>query len=134
METTLLVRRFAVSSKARLTIGVSTGPWTRRSLARIISSIEGNLSPIASSQMTVRGVPRTGFWNGASTLKQCFVFPKNGSKYYLKYTFLAFPVLGILVLGTPLMTVNSNRSEERDGVTTEISKADRCYFSHVLVD
>ena len=29
-------------------------------------------------------------------------FAKNGSKYYLKYTFLAFPVLGILGLGTPL--------------------------------
>ena len=44
-----------------------------------------------------------GFWNGASTLKQYFVLPKNGSKYYLKYTFLAFPVLGILGLGTPLL-------------------------------
>ena len=37
------------------------------------------------------------------TLKQYFVLPKNGSKYYLKYTFLAFSVLGILGLGTPLV-------------------------------
>ena len=50
-----------------------------------------------------RGVPGTGFWNGASTLKQYFVLSKNGSKYYLKYTFLAFPVLGSLGLGTPLV-------------------------------
>ena len=50
-----------------------------------------------------RDVPRTGFWNGASTLKQYFVLPKNGSKYYRKYTFLAFPVLGILGLGTALV-------------------------------
>ena len=45
-----------------------------------------------------------GFWNGASTLKQCFVLPKNGSKYYLKYTFWAFAVLVILCLGTPLFS------------------------------
>ena len=45
----------------------------------------------------------TGFGNGTSSLKQCFVLPKNGSKYYLKYTFLAFPVLGILGLGTSLV-------------------------------
>ena len=43
-----------------------------------------------------------GFWNDASTLKQYFVLPRNGSKYHLKYTFLAFPALGILGLGTPL--------------------------------
>ena len=43
------------------------------------------------------------FWNDASTLKQYFVLPKNGSKDYLKYTFLAFPVFGILALGTPLV-------------------------------
>ena len=49
-----------------------------------------------------RGVLGTGFWNGASALNQYFVLPKNGSKYYLKYTFLTFPVLGILGLGTPL--------------------------------
>ena len=49
-----------------------------------------------------RGVPGTGFWNGTSTLKQYFVLSKNGSKYYLKYTFLAFPVLGILGPSTPL--------------------------------
>ena len=49
-----------------------------------------------------RHVPRTGFSNGASTLKQHFVLPKNGSKYYLKYTFLVFPVLGIFGLGTSL--------------------------------
>ena len=53
-------------------------------------------------RLQARHVPGTGFWNGASTLKQYFVLPKNGSKYYLKYTFLAFPVLGILGLGTPL--------------------------------
>ena len=50
-----------------------------------------------------RHVPGTGFGNGASTLKQHFVLPKNGSKYYLKYTFLAFPVLGIFGLGTSLV-------------------------------
>ena len=49
-----------------------------------------------------RHVPGTGFWNGASTLKQHFDLPKNGSKYYLKYTFLVFPVLGVFVLGTSL--------------------------------
>ena len=43
----------------------------------------------------------TVFSHSASTLKQCFVLPKNTSKYYHKYTFLAFPVLGILGLGTP---------------------------------
>ena len=51
-----------------------------------------------------RHVPGTGFWNGASALKQHFVLSKNGSKYYLKYTFLAFPVLGIFGLGTSLAT------------------------------
>ena len=50
-----------------------------------------------------RHVPGTGFWNGASTLKQHFVLPKNGSKYYLKYTFLVFPVLGIFGLRTSLV-------------------------------
>ena len=49
-----------------------------------------------------RHVPGTGFWNGPISLKQYFVLPKNGSKYYLNYTFLAFPVLGILGLGTSL--------------------------------
>ena len=53
-----------------------------------------------------RHVPRTGFWNGASTLKQHFVLPKNGSKYYLKYTFLVFPVLGILGPGTSLVLLH----------------------------
>ena len=52
-----------------------------------------------------RHVPGTGFWNGASTLKQHFVLPRNGSKYYLKYTFLVFPVLGIFGLGTSLDTL-----------------------------
>ena len=55
-----------------------------------------------------RGVLGTDFWNGASTLKQYFVLPKNRSKYYLNNTFLAFPVLGILSLGTTLVD-----SEER---------------------
>ena len=50
-----------------------------------------------------RGVPRTNFCNGASNLKQYFVLPKNGSKDYVKYTFLAFLVLGVLGLGTPLV-------------------------------
>ena len=49
-----------------------------------------------------RGVLGTGSWSGTSTLKQYFVLLKNGSKYYIKYTFLAFPVLGILGHGTPL--------------------------------
>ena len=53
--------------------------------------------------VVVRHVPGTGFWNGASTLNQYFVLPMNGSKYYLKYTFLVFPVLGILGLGTSLI-------------------------------
>ena len=57
-----------------------------------------------------RGVPGTGFWNGASSLKQYFVLPKNGSKYYLKYMFLAFSLLGILGLGTPLATTAWTRS------------------------
>ena len=60
--------------------------------------------------ISTRGVPRTGFWNGASTLKQYFVLPKNGSKYYPKYTFLAFPVLGILGLGTPLISTRPYRT------------------------
>ena len=49
-----------------------------------------------------RHVPETGFWNGPSSLRQYFILLKNGSKYYLNYTFLAFPVLGILGLGTSL--------------------------------
>ena len=50
-----------------------------------------------------RGVLGTGFCNGASTLKQYFVLPKNGSRYYLKYTFLSFPVLRIMGFSTPLV-------------------------------
>ena len=53
--------------------------------------------------LATRHVPGTGFGNGVSTLKQYFVLPKNGSKYYLKYTFFVFPVLGILGLGTSLL-------------------------------
>ena len=49
-----------------------------------------------------RGVSGTGFGNDTSVLKIYFVLPKNGSKHYLKYTFLAFPMLRILGLGTPL--------------------------------
>ena len=64
-----------------------------------------------------RGVPGTGFWNDASTLNQHFVLPKNGSKYYLKYTFLAFPVLGTLGLGTPLVG-----SGERDRLLTNLKR------------
>ena len=58
--------------------------------------------------MCTRGVLRKGFWSGASTLKQHFVFLKNGSKYYLKYTFLVFPLLGILGLGTPVMCITKH--------------------------
>ena len=54
--------------------------------------------------MSTRGVPGTGFSNGDSTLKHYFVLPNNWSKYYLKYTFLAFPVLVILGFGTPLVS------------------------------
>ena len=50
-----------------------------------------------------RHVPRTSFKNCTSSLKQYFVLPKNGSKYYLKYTLLAFTVFGILGLGTFLL-------------------------------
>ena len=57
---------------------------------------------IPKTAFRIRGVPGTCFWNGASTLRQYFVLPKNGSKHYLKYTFLAFPILGILGRGTPL--------------------------------
>ena len=55
--------------------------------------------------VSIRDVPGTGFWNNTSTLKQYFILPKNGSKYYLKYTFLVFPVLGIFGLGTPLVSM-----------------------------
>ena len=58
-------------------------------------------------RVATRGVPGTGFWNGANNLKQYFVLPKNGLKYYLKYTFLAFPVLGILGLGKTLVATYS---------------------------
>ena len=56
-------------------------------------------------EVSIKGVFGTSFWNGVSTLKQYFVLPKNGSMYYLKYTFLAFPVLGILGVGTPLVAI-----------------------------
>ena len=59
-----------------------------------------------------RHVPGTGFWNGANTLKQYFVLPKNGAKYYLKYTFLVFPVLGILGLGTSLVPTTLSFCDE----------------------
>ena len=62
--------------------------------------------PQVRSVVSTRDVPGTGFWNGASILKQYFVLPKNGSKYYLKYTFLVFPILGILGLGTPLVSTS----------------------------
>ena len=61
----------------------------------------------------IRHVPGTGLWNGASTLKQHFVLPKNGSKYYLKYTFLVFPVLGIFGLGTSLVETRAFRAMTR---------------------
>ena len=59
--------------------------------------------PSLAYQVWDRGVPGTGFWNGTSALKQYFVLPKIASKFYLKHTFFAFPVLGILSLGTPLV-------------------------------
>ena len=59
----------------------------------------------------IRHVPGTGFWNGASALKQHFVLSKNGSKYYLKYAFLVFPVLGIFCLGTSLVLMESQTSK-----------------------
>ena len=55
--------------------------------------------------ISIRHVLGTGFWNGTSTLKQYFVLPRKGSKYYLKYTFLAFPILGVLGLGTSLISI-----------------------------
>ena len=58
---------------------------------------------LAHGQCTLDMFLERVFWNGASTLKQHFVLPKNGSKYYLKYTFLVFPVLGIFGLGTSLV-------------------------------
>ena len=60
--------------------------------------------------LPITDVPGTGFWNGPSSLKQYFVLSKNGAKYYLKYTFLAFPVLGILGLGTPLLPITGQHS------------------------
>ena len=66
------------------------------------------LSSDSNATVRSRHVPGTGFGNGASTLKQYFVLPKNGSKHYLKYTFLAFPVLGILGLGTFLVRRSSS--------------------------
>ena len=68
------------------------------------SLVESEEQYASMQGFTTRGVPRTGFRNDASTLKQYFVLPKNRSKYYLKYRFLAFSVLGILGLGTPLVT------------------------------
>ena len=61
--------------------------------------------------LRTRGVAGMGFWNGTSALKQYFVLPKNGSKYYLKYTLLVFPVLGILGLGTPLLRTRCGNNE-----------------------
>ena len=70
---------------------------------RLVVAVFASLFGAFPSLVGSRGVPRAGFWNGASTLKQYFVLPKNGSKYYLKDTFLAFPVPGSLGLGTPLV-------------------------------
>ena len=60
------------------------------------------------NELPTRGVSGTGFWNSTSSLKQYFVFPKNVSKHYLKYMFLAFPVLGIWGLGTPLVATSQS--------------------------
>ena len=73
-------------------------------LEATVSPILDSVLPEASQCMVASGgVPGTGFWNGASTSKQYFVLPNNGSKYHLQYTFLAFPILGILAIGTPLV-------------------------------
>ena len=48
-----------------------------------------------------------GFLNGASTLKDYFVFPLNGSKYPLQYTLKVVHVLGILDPATPLVSAHS---------------------------
>ena len=72
-----------------------------------------------------RHVLGTGFWNGASSLKQYFVFPKNGSKYYHKYTFLAFPVLGILDLGTSLLQKMAHRYVKRTRAQEPLRKQGR---------
>ena len=50
-----------------------------------------------TKELTNRGVPGTCFWKEASALKQYSVLPESGSKYSLKYTFLAFPFLGCWV-------------------------------------
>ena len=64
--------------------------------------VDGSVDNLQHQQLVAaRHVSGTDFWNGTSTLKQYFVLPKNGSNYYLKYTFLAILVLGILGLGTP---------------------------------
>ena len=60
--------------------------------------------------LMTRHVPGTAFWSCASSSKQYLALPKNGSKYYLKYTFLAFPVLGILDLGTSLQITHPTRA------------------------
>ena len=52
--------------------------------------------------LMTRHVPGTVFWSCASSSKEYFALPKNGWKHYLQYTFLPFPILGILDLGTSL--------------------------------
>lgn len=54
------------------------------------------------STTSTRDVPGMDFWDSASTLKQYFAWPKNGSEYYFKYIAFAFPVFQILGLGTSL--------------------------------
>ena len=85
-----------MSSKQELFYAMRNGPPRLNEAARVV----------------IRGVPGTGFWKGDSTVKQYFVLPKNGSKYYLKYTFLAFPVLGILGLGTPLVVIMADNNSK----------------------
>ena len=53
--------------------------------------------------MVTRNVPWMGVLNSASTLKQYFVLPLNGSKYYLSCTFTGVHVLGILDPCTSVM-------------------------------
>ena len=86
-------------------------------------------------QLSGRHVPGTGFWNGASTLNQYFVLPKNGSKYYLKYTFLVFPVLGILGLGTSLLSGKGIDKQQKDSVRRcRIVTRVRLLFLHSFKD
>ena len=49
----------------------------------------------AGQPTSTQHIPSTGFFNGASTLKQYFVFALELSEHYLMYTLEASRVLGI---------------------------------------